>query len=73
MIFRYRDQPGMIGRVGTLFGERGVNIASAAVGARKGQEEAVMAVTLDAPAPEDLIGAICALDGFHAGHAVNFR
>jgi len=31
-----------------------------------------MAVTLDAPAPEDLIEAICALDGFYSGRAVNF-
>ena len=32
-VFRYTDQPGMIGRVGTIFGEHGVNIVSAAVGA----------------------------------------
>ena len=32
-VFRYADQPGMIGRVGTAFGEHGVNIVSAAVGA----------------------------------------
>jgi D-3-phosphoglycerate dehydrogenase len=31
-IFRYSDVPGMIGRVGTAFGEHGINIASAAVG-----------------------------------------
>ena len=70
-VFRYRDQPGMVGRVGTLFGQHGVNIASAAVGARDGEEEAVMAVTLDVPVPDDLIASICALDGFYAGHAVN--
>ena len=32
-MFRYTDRPGMIGRVGTAFGEHGVNIVSAAVGA----------------------------------------
>ncbi len=31
-LFRYRDVPGMIGRVGTIFGEHGINIVSAAVG-----------------------------------------
>ena len=31
-LFRYQDLPGMLGRVGTLFGEHGVNIVSAAVG-----------------------------------------
>ena len=36
-VFRYADQPGMIGRVGTAFGEEGVNIVSAAVGAEHGR------------------------------------
>ena len=31
-IFRYEDLPGMIGRVGTIFGKHGINISSAAVG-----------------------------------------
>jgi D-3-phosphoglycerate dehydrogenase len=68
--FRYRDQPGMIGRVGSIFGERGVNIASAAVGAEAG-DEAVMAVTTDAPVRQELIDEIAATDGFHDGHAVS--
>jgi D-3-phosphoglycerate dehydrogenase len=68
--FRYRDQPGMIGRVGSIFGEHGVNIASAAVGAEEGAE-AVMAVTTVEAVPEDLIAQIAALDGFHDGRAVN--
>jgi D-3-phosphoglycerate dehydrogenase / 2-oxoglutarate reductase len=68
--FRYRDQPGMIGRVGSIFGERGVNIASAAVGAEAG-EEAVMAVTTDAPVPDELVREIAQLDGFHDGRAVD--
>jgi D-3-phosphoglycerate dehydrogenase / 2-oxoglutarate reductase len=70
-VFRYRDQPGMIGRVGTIFGEHGVNIDSAAVGAEEDAHEAVMAVTTDAPVPDDLIGEIAALEGFHDGRAVN--
>ncbi|MFL5912257.1 MAG: phosphoglycerate dehydrogenase [Gaiellaceae bacterium] len=68
--FRYRDEPGMIGRVGSIFGERGVNIASAAVGAEEGTE-AVMAVTADKPVPQELIDEIAQLDGFHDGRAVN--
>ncbi|MGI8585711.1 MAG: phosphoglycerate dehydrogenase [Thermoleophilaceae bacterium] len=70
-VFRYRDQPGMIGRVGTIFGEHGVNIASAAVGAEEGADDAVMAVTADAPVPDELIAEIAGLDGFHDGRAVN--
>jgi D-3-phosphoglycerate dehydrogenase / 2-oxoglutarate reductase len=69
-IFRYADQPGMIGRVGSAFGEHGVNIVSAAVGASEG-ERAVMALTTDAPVPENVIDEIAAADGFFAGNAVD--
>jgi D-3-phosphoglycerate dehydrogenase len=69
--FRYADQPGMIGRVGTVFGEEGVNINSAAVGAEEGAEQAVMVVTTDAPVPQTLIERIVALDGFYTGRAVS--
>ena len=68
--FRYRDQPGMIGRVGTIFGQHGVNIHSAAVGAEEGAQ-AVMAVTTDAPVPTALLDEIVALDGFDDGRAVS--
>ena len=57
-VFRYADRPGMIGRVGTMFGEEGVNIVSAAVGAEQGGERAVMALTTDAPVRAETIEKI---------------
>jgi D-3-phosphoglycerate dehydrogenase len=72
VVFRYKDQPGMIGRVGTIFGTHGVNIGSAAVGAESSAEEAVLALTTDAPVPDELMEEILKLDGFHAGRAVDF-
>ncbi len=71
-VFRYADQPGMIGRVGNAFGEHGVNIVSAAVGAESASAEAVMALTTDAPVPAAVIDAIAAADGFSEGHAIDF-
>ncbi len=70
-VFRYADRPGMIGRVGTAFGEHGVNIVSAAVGAEASGDEAVMALTTDAPVPADVIEAIATGEGFFVGHAVD--
>ncbi len=73
-IFRYRDQPGRIGRVGTALGEAGVNIVSAAVGRQPDgadEGEAVMVVTADSCVPQDVIDAIVASDGFVAGRAVS--
>jgi len=76
-LFRYRDMPGMIGRVGSAFGDHGINIISAAVGRQAGDEvgdgtepNAVMAVTSDAPVPQAVVDAIVADDGFVAGRAV---
>ena len=79
-VFRYSDVPGMIGRVGSVLGEHGVNIANAAVGRDPGQEpggpmggtgrHAVMLVTVDSPVPDDVMRAILALDGFQDGRAV---
>jgi D-3-phosphoglycerate dehydrogenase len=70
-VFRYADRPGMIGRVGTVFGEEGVNIISAAVGAEPGGERAVMALTTDAPVRGETIARILELDGFSVGRAVD--
>ena len=75
-LFHYQDVPGMVGRVGTVFGEHGVNISAAAVGreppgydAKRG-DLAVMAVTTDTPIPAEVIDAIVATDGFIAGRSV---
>lgn len=70
-VFRYADQPGMIGRVGTMFGEQGVNIISAAVGAETDGERAVMALTTDAPVREETIAKILELEGFSVGRSVD--
>jgi D-3-phosphoglycerate dehydrogenase / 2-oxoglutarate reductase len=71
VVFRYTDQPGMIGRVGTAFGEQGVNIVSAAVGAESGRETAVMVLTTDAPVRQETVETILELDGFFEGRAVD--
>ena len=69
-VFRYRDVPGMIGRVGTIFGAHGINISSAAVGrhARRHAEGedsrlAAMVVTTDAAVPDEVVEEIVASEG----------
>ena len=63
VFFRYDDVPGVIGRVGTLFGEAGVNIANMAVSRTKEGGKALMALSIDTPAPPDLVQRIHA-EGF---------
>jgi len=76
-VFRYFDLPGMMGRVGTVFGGEGVNISSAAVGRAgpgedgKRDEVAVMVIATDGPVPVELMDQIVASDGFLAGRAIS--
>ena len=73
-IFRYEDRPGMLGRVGTLLGDAGVNIVSAAVGRRPEGAPgggAAMLVTADAPIPQEVVAAIVAGDGFVEGRTIS--
>ena len=52
MVFlRYEDVPGMIGKVGTIIGGHGINIAFMNVGRKKVEGKAVMGLALDDPLP----------------------
>src|SRR5436190_3771719 len=55
VFFRYDDVPGVIGRVGTLFGEAGVNIANMTVSRTRRGGQALMALSIDTPAPPELV------------------
>jgi D-3-phosphoglycerate dehydrogenase / 2-oxoglutarate reductase len=86
-VFRYADLPGMIGRVGTIFGRHGINISSAAVGHTPdgggaagtaegegaGRRLAAMVVTTDVLVPREVVEEIVASDGFVGGWAVVLR
>jgi D-3-phosphoglycerate dehydrogenase len=69
-LFRYRDVPGMIGRVGTVFGAGGINIVSAAVGRQpdsiSGDDGglAVMVITTDVPVPPEVLDDVLEGEGF---------
>jgi D-3-phosphoglycerate dehydrogenase / 2-oxoglutarate reductase len=55
VFFRYDDVPGVIGRVGTLFGEAGVNIANMTVSRTRRGGKALMALSIDSKAPPELV------------------
>jgi D-3-phosphoglycerate dehydrogenase / 2-oxoglutarate reductase len=55
VFFRYDDVPGVIGRVGTLFGEAGVNIANMAVSRTRRGGKALMALSIDEQVPPELV------------------
>jgi D-3-phosphoglycerate dehydrogenase len=70
-VFRYSDRPGMIGAVGKVIGDAGINIGSAAVGAESDGEQAVMVLTMDRPLTGEAMEQILSLDGFAEGSALD--
>jgi D-3-phosphoglycerate dehydrogenase / 2-oxoglutarate reductase len=58
VVFRYDDVPGVIGKVGTLFGTAGVNIANMTVSRTRRGGQALMALSIDSPAPPELVREI---------------
>jgi len=78
-LFRYRDVPGMIGRVGTIFGNHGINIVSAAVGRQPDELEheeprlAAMVITTDFPVPDEVLDEVESGEGFEAARTVTLQ
>jgi D-3-phosphoglycerate dehydrogenase len=56
-----KDKPGFIGRLGSLLGERGINIATFALGRSAPGEDAIALIGIDAPADDALISDVRAL------------
>ena len=76
-VFRYRDLPGMLGRVGTVLGAHAINIDSAAVGrqppgqpAELPDDLAAMVVTTREPVPADVLREIVSAAGWVSGRSV---
>lgn len=70
MIFTHRDVPGIIGRVGTLFGEHQVNIAQMAVGRTARGGEAIGVLNLDTRPPEAALQAVLAHPDIHSATVI---
>ena len=58
VVFRYDDVPGVIGKVGTLFGAASVNIANMTVSRTRQGGQALMVLSIDSPAPPELVQQI---------------
>jgi len=62
LFLRNRDVPGVIGRIGSILGESGINIGNFALGRRAGTQEAVAIVAVDSPVPRTVLAHLAAVD-----------
>ncbi len=67
------DRPGMIGRIGTILGEAGVNIANMAVSRNRPEDRALMVLALDDPIPPEVLDLIAAEPGLLDPRAIAFE
>ncbi len=58
LVINYDDNPGLIGKIGTIVGEAGVNIGSMNLGRRAKAGEAMVVLSLDSPLDEATVEKI---------------
>ena len=63
LVMHNRDVPGVIGRVGTILGEGGINISAFHLGRRERGGEAMALIELDAPVPNETLQTLLSSEG----------
>jgi D-3-phosphoglycerate dehydrogenase len=61
VVISHNDKPGIIGLVGTLFGQNDVNIASMQVGRKIVGGAAIMLLTVDKAVPQEVLVKLAGL------------
>jgi len=70
LIVRNDDRPGVIGAVGTILGDAGVNIADMDVGQSHSGASALMVLATTEPVPAEVQAQLAAADGIHSVAAI---
>ncbi|MCE9632462.1 MAG: phosphoglycerate dehydrogenase [Planctomycetia bacterium] len=70
LIFTHQDVPGIIGRVGTAFGQTGINIAQMTVGRSTPGGDAIGVLNLDQEPSAEAIAAVAACPGVRSARVV---
>jgi D-3-phosphoglycerate dehydrogenase len=71
LLVKNEDTPGIIGQVGTLLGDRRVNIARMNVGRKPGSGRAVMLIEVDGEVPADVLSEVLAISGVRDARSVH--
>src|SRR6516162_2001960 len=70
LVLENTDRPGMVGRVGTLLGEHGVNIATMSLSRNQAGGTALTVLNLDTAPSEQLLREICASEDIHSAQVI---
>lgn len=65
LIAPHQDRPGVVGAIGTLLGDQGINIFGFQLGRKYKKGPAVMVLNVDDAISPDVVAQVSALEGFH--------
>ncbi|MCB0901067.1 MAG: ACT domain-containing protein, partial [Actinobacteria bacterium] len=71
LVFRYEDKPGVVGVVGQVLGDAGINIANMQVGRDAAGGLALIALTVDSAVDQPTVDAIAARIAAESGAAID--
>jgi len=63
LVMHNRDVPGVIGRVGTILGQQGINISAFHLGRRERGGDAMAVIALDVPVAEETLSTLLSSEG----------
>ena len=66
------DKPGFIGRLGTLLGDAGINIATFALGRSAPGKDAIALIEIDGPMPDQVLSGVRSIPGVRQAKALLF-
>ncbi len=70
LVLENTDRPGMVGRIGTLLGNHGVNIATMSLSRNQAGGTALTVLNLDTAPDEEVLAAIRASDDIHSAQVI---
>ena len=70
LVLENTDRPGMVGRIGTLLGNHGVNIATMSLSRNQAGGTALTVLNLDTAPDEEVLAAIRASDDIHSAQVM---
>jgi D-3-phosphoglycerate dehydrogenase len=71
LLVKNEDTPGIVGHIGTLLGDRGVNIARMNVGRKPGSGRAVMLIEVDGEVPTEVVAEVGRISGVREVRALS--
>ena len=73
LMFIYRDRPGVVGQLGQVLGENGINIAGMQVARRDDGEQALCLLSVDSAVPHDVLATVGAAIGAVTAREVDLQ